>query len=51
MRTCRCPICDGTPVVLGQLGNLLWMRCRDCGMQYCKKQPARKKRIKCPKTS
>jgi len=42
MRTCHCPICDGPPVVLGQLGNLLWMRCRNCGMEYSLKQLARK---------
>jgi len=42
MRTCHCPICDGPPVVLGQLGNLLWMRCQDCGMEFNLKQPLKK---------
>jgi hypothetical protein len=26
-----CPCCDGTLVLLGQLGNLWWFRCRQCG--------------------
>lgn len=29
-----CPYCDGPAMVLGTLGNLLWMRCRDCGLEY-----------------
>ena len=29
-----CPMCDGEPVAMGQLGQLYWYRCRDCGAQY-----------------
>lgn len=28
-----CPLCYGDVVVLGQLGSLLWFRCRDCGAE------------------
>ncbi len=28
-----CPSCDGQLVPLGQLGNLFWGRCRDCGCE------------------
>lgn len=30
----RCPICGGPGSPLGQLGRLLWWRCRYCGIQY-----------------
>jgi transcription elongation factor Elf1 len=30
----ECPACDGLPVDLGILGNLQWLRCRQCGLQY-----------------
>lgn len=28
-----CSMCCGTLFLLGQLGNLVHFRCRDCGMQ------------------
>lgn len=30
MNTCSC--CCGPLEILGQLGRLLWLRCRDCGI-------------------
>lgn len=32
----RCSYCDGPLVSLGNLGNLSWYRCRDCGMDQSK---------------
>lgn len=32
----RCSYCDGPLVHLGNLGNLSWYRCRDCGMDQSK---------------
>ena len=34
----ECPIefCRGTPKVLGTLGNKLWLRCQNCGIDYYK---------------
>lgn len=29
-----CPSCQGESAVLGVLGNLLWRRCRDCGIDF-----------------
>jgi hypothetical protein len=29
-----CPQCGGPPTLLGQLGSLLHLRCRNCGMTY-----------------
>ena len=29
-----CPVCGGDPVPLGQLGSLVWCRCRQCGMDF-----------------
>ena len=29
-----CPMCGGIPFILGLLGRLLHLRCRDCGMDY-----------------
>ena len=28
-----CVLCGGILVYLGTLGRLLWLRCRDCGME------------------
>ena len=30
----ECPMCEGPPVFLGTLGNVTWLRCRDCGWQF-----------------
>ena len=30
----ECPICDGEAELMGQLGNLRWYRCMDCGMEF-----------------
>lgn len=38
----NCPICDSNvAVVLGVLGNLKHLRCRDCGAQYSRRVKAR----------
>jgi len=29
-----CPVCPGHGMPLGQLGRLLWYRCRDCGIDF-----------------
>ena len=29
-----CPMCGGTPALLGTLGNLTWLRCTGCGSEY-----------------
>lgn len=29
-----CPMCDGPGVLLGQLGQRVHYRCRNCGMDY-----------------
>jgi len=29
-----CPKCGGPGALLGQLGNLWWFRCRDCGWEF-----------------
>lgn len=29
-----CPICNGELRELGQLGHLVWHRCRRCGMDF-----------------
>jgi tRNA(Ile2) C34 agmatinyltransferase TiaS len=28
-----CPYCEGPMYLLGQLGKLIWKRCRNCGLQ------------------
>lgn len=32
----HCKICDGMLKWLGCLGNLVWLRCEDCGMDQSK---------------
>ncbi len=29
-----CPVCSGETIFLGQLGNLEWYRCRNCGLEF-----------------
>ena len=29
-----CPMCGGTPALMGTLGDLTWLRCTGCGMEY-----------------
>jgi rubredoxin len=29
-----CPQCSGEPWLLGELGRLMWYRCRQCGWQW-----------------
>lgn len=33
-----CPMCGGPPVYLGILGSLTWFTCRNCGMQFNRKE-------------
>lgn len=30
----HCPACGGVGNRLGHLGKLLWLRCRDCGIDF-----------------
>ncbi len=32
--TLGCPVCSGLGYLLGQLGRLLWFRCRGCGIEF-----------------
>jgi hypothetical protein len=36
MRSCK--LCGGGLFLLGQLGCLLWFRCRSCGMEFNKRR-------------
>lgn len=38
----KCPACTGPLLLLGTLGLLRWLRCRNCGMQFSR--PVRKKK-------
>jgi tRNA(Ile2) C34 agmatinyltransferase TiaS len=29
-----CHLCGGPLNLLGQLGRLIWLRCRNCGMEF-----------------
>lgn len=29
-----CPLCEGEGLLLGTLGHLVWLRCRDCGIDF-----------------
>jgi tRNA(Ile2) C34 agmatinyltransferase TiaS len=31
----QCPACGGEGVLLGQLGELIYFRCRRCGSDFC----------------
>lgn len=39
-----CRLCGGQTTVLGVLGNLKHLRCRDCGAQYSKTVRRRRKK-------
>jgi hypothetical protein len=41
-------MCAGPGVALGQLGNLRWFRCRDCGMDFSKVVRRKPKRAPLP---
>jgi len=30
----QCPMCGGGGAILGQLGNLVWFRCIQCGYTF-----------------
>ena len=30
----ECPMCDAVNEPMGELGSLIWYRCRDCGAEY-----------------
>lgn len=34
MSTCPCCDSDTLPTLLGTLGTTVWLRCRDCGIDY-----------------
>lgn len=35
-----CPLCDSNEVnILGQLGRLVWYRCRSCGIDFNQPKP------------
>lgn len=42
MNTEYCPVCGGPGEVLGALGQLVWHRCINCGMEFYVKTKARK---------
>ena len=29
-----CPVCDGVGAPLGTLGNIEWIRCESCGIEW-----------------
>ena len=29
-----CPVCDGPGIEMGGLGNVVWYRCRNCGIEF-----------------
>jgi len=31
----ECPECGGQAYSMGSLGNVVWFRCQDCGMEFC----------------
>jgi len=33
-----CPVCDGTGVEMGGLGWLIWLKCRNCGLEWSVKR-------------
>lgn len=35
-----CPRCGGPGEFLGQLGRLVWLRCRDCGTDFADRKEA-----------
>ena len=37
----KCGLCGGFLVRLGRLGDLVWFRCRNCGMEHSKRQKER----------
>ena len=30
----ECPLCEGIGGLMGQLGNLVWYRCLNCGIEF-----------------
>jgi len=34
-----CPMCEGSPEILGTLGKVTWLRCRHCGWEYQATEP------------
>jgi len=30
----ECPVCNGESVCLGELGVMVWYRCRNCGHEF-----------------
>ena len=39
-----CPACPGSGMLLGCLGRLRWFRCRNCGIDFQRRQPPRSQR-------
>ena len=37
----RCPACGGERAILGALGDWLWFRCRNCGIDSTSGAPSR----------
>lgn len=35
-----CAYCDGPLTILGMLGRLLWLRCRNCGVECSREMTA-----------
>lgn len=34
LKICKCIVCSGEAVRLGELGRLRWFRCIDCGAEF-----------------
>ncbi len=34
VKATTCPICTGPARLLGELGAMTWLRCRDCGIEW-----------------
>lgn len=46
-----CPSCGGPGFVLGDLGQLRWFRCRNCGQQFSSRLAPKKPRLTRPDTT
>ena len=38
----RCPYCQGDAYKMGALGNYVWYRCRNCGIEFHRKSRKKK---------
>ena len=38
-----CKLCSGDLTMMGKLGQLVWLRCRNCGMWFSRKTRSKKR--------